>query len=147
MAFLYRRDLDTLGYDIKVKKIKRKRLLSVVAYSELIFDNQMIPCMATFFRFTRGVRVDYIKDKETEDRIMDWYMVLLREHPKLLFERVARLIIKGMASISEIIIITYLLYILTFMASLLAIEVSIQIYRTIICVILVGIVRYLMDII
>lgn len=99
-----------------------------------------------FFRFTKGVRVDYIKDKEMEDRIMDWYMVLLREHPKQLFERVARLIIKGMASISEI-IITYLLYILTFMASPLAIEVSIQIYMTIICVILVGIVRYLMDII
>lgn len=85
MAFLYRRDLDILGYDIKIKEIKARRVLSTVAYSELITENQMIPCVATFFKFTKGVRVEYINDKKTENRIMDGYMVLLREHPKLLF--------------------------------------------------------------
>lgn len=49
MAFLYRRDLELLGYEIKLNNIKRKRLLSVVAYLELITDDLSIPCVATFF--------------------------------------------------------------------------------------------------
>lgn len=147
MAFLYRRDLDILGYDIKIKEIKARRVLSTVAYSELITENQMIPCVATFFKFTKGVRVEYINDKKTENRIMDGYMVLLREHPKLLFECVARLLIRDVVSIPWLISIIYLLYVLTFKVSPLSIEVFIQIYRIIICVILVSIVRYLMDII
>ena len=147
MAFLYRRDLDILGYDIKIKEIKARRVLSTVAYSELITENQMIPCVATFFKFTKGVRVEYINDKETEDRIMDWYMILLREHPNLLFECVARLLIRNVASISWLISIIYLLYVLTFKVSPLSIEVVNRIYSSIVCVILVGIVRYLMDII
>ena len=147
MAFLYRRDLDLLGYDITLRRIRRKRLLSVVAYSELITGDQNIPCMATFFRFTKGVRVDYITDKETEDRLLDIYMLFLRENPKLLFEFVARLLIKGLSSILEIISITYLLYIFTFMECPLSFETFNQIYCMIICFLLSSAVRYLMDVV
>ena len=78
---------------------------------------------------------------------MDWYMILLREHPNLLFECVARLLIRDVASISWLISIIYLLYVLTFKVSPLSIEVANRIYSSIVCVMLVGIVRYLMDII
>ena len=67
MAIFYARDLMQLGYRVKPKKMKRKGILTSVLYSELLTEEQVIPCLATFFRFGNGVRIDYILDKELEN--------------------------------------------------------------------------------
>lgn len=147
MAFLYRRDLDILGYEIKVKKIERKRLLSVVAYSELITDNQIIPCMATFFRFTRGVRVDYVFDRDIEKELMDKLLDYLRLHPKLLFQYFIRNTIKVISSICGCIATIRLVCIIFLLEAPISYDVFSMIYSAVLCIVLVCVVRYLMDIV
>ena len=147
MAFLYRRDLELLGYDIEPRKIKRKRLLSVSAYADLNIDNKAIPCLATFFKFRNGVRIDIICDENIEHQVMNDYISFMRKHPELLMEMLIRNTIKILASICGLIAYLYISYILiTKTNSISFVELS-NMVDMIICIILAMVVRTLLNII
>ena len=147
MAFLYRRDLNLLGCDIELKEVKRKRLLSVVAYSELIADNQTIQCIATFFRFTRGVRVDYVFDRDIEKELMNKLFDYLRQRPKLLFQYIIRNAIKIISSICGVITAIRYICIIGSIEAPISFDVFSILYSAVVCLVLVCVVRYLMSII
>lgn len=147
MAFLYRRDLELLGYEIKLNNIKRKRLFSVVAYAELITDNQVIPCVATFFRFRNGARVDLILDRNIEYQIMKHYISFMRKSPILFMEVLARTGIKVLSSVCGIIACAYLGYILVTSSCPITLTDFSKIVDMIICIILVMITRTFLNII
>lgn len=145
MAFLYRRDLELLGYDIKLKKIKKKRLLSVLAYADLITDNQTVLCMATFFKLRNGVRVDYIFEENTENQIMDTYISFMKKSPVLFMELLMRTGIKIVSIICGLIACACLGYsLVTSSYSITIIEFS-KMLNMIICIILVMVVRTLLN--
>ena len=112
MAFLYRRDLELLGYDIKLRKMKKKRILSALAYADLYVDNQAIPCLAIFYKIRNGVRIDIICDENIESRIMNEYISFIRKSPKLLIEACVRNTIKILSGIGGFIAYLYIGYII-----------------------------------
>ena len=147
MAFLYRRDLELLGYDIKLRKMKRKGILSALAYADLYTDNQVIPCLATFFKLNNGVRIDIICDESIENRIMNEYILLMRKSPKLLIEAFVRNTIKILSEIGGFIAYLYIGYILITKYNSISIVELNNMIDMIICIILAMVVRSLLNII
>lgn len=80
MALLYRSDLAFLGYEVHPERIKRKRVLSSVYSAEMVRDNKVIPCVATFYRFRNAVKVDYIIDNETQKQVFDELLTSVRRN-------------------------------------------------------------------
>lgn len=145
MAFLYRRDLELLGYDIELRKIKKKKLFTVLAYADLYVDNQTIACLATFFKFRNGVRIDIIYDENIERQIMNDYFLFMRKFPEILFEVFVRNTVKILASICGIIAYLYIPYILvTKSNSISYVELS-NIVDMLVCIMLVMVVRTLLN--
>lgn len=147
MTFLYRRDLELLGYDIKLRKMKKKRILSALAYADLYVDNQAIPCLATFFKFRNGVRIDIICDEKIERQIMNDYFLFMRKSPEILFEVFVRHHVKILASICGIIAYLYIPYILITKSNSLSVEEFRKIGDMLICIVLVMVDRTLLNII
>lgn len=147
MAFLYRRDLELLGYNIEPRKIKKERLLSVVAYADLCTREQVIPCLATFFRIRKGVRIDYILDENIEYQIMDYYISFMRKSSKLFMELLMRTIIKILSNICGLFAYAYLVYILFTSSNAITIVEFNKMVDLVICIILVMINRGLLNII
>lgn len=145
MAFLYRRDIELLGYDIEVRKIKKNGFLSVLAYADLHGDNQVIPCLATFFRFRKGVRIDLICDEELEYQIMNDYISFMKKYPMLFMELIARNIIKMVSSICGLIAYIYLGYILVTSSNSIANAEFSKIVGMCTCIILVMMIRTLLN--
>ena len=147
MAFLYRRDLELMGYDVELKKIKKKGIFSVLAYADLYTDNQVIPCLATFFKLRNGVRIDIICDENIESRIMNEYISFIRKSPKLLIEAFIRNTIKILSGICGFIAYLYIGYILITKYNSISIVELNNMIDMIICIILAMVVRSLLNII
>ena len=147
MAFLYRRDLELLGYNIEPRKVKKKRLLSVLAFADLYVDNQVIPCLATFYKIRNGVRIDIIVDKDIENQIMNRYISFMKKSPKLFMEVLARTEIKILSSICGLMTCLYIPYILITKSSLISCVDLNNIAKMLTCLFLVMVVRILLNII
>ncbi len=145
MAFLYKRDLELLGYDVEPRKIKKKRLLSVLAYADLYVDDQVIPCLATFFKFRNGIRIDIIYDEIIEIQIMNNYISFMRKSPKLLIEVFVRNTIKILSGICGLVAYLYILYILITTPSSISYEEFGKIVDMLICIVLVMVNRFLLN--
>lgn len=147
MAFLYRRDLELLGYNIEPRKVKKKRLLSVLAFADLYVDNQVIPCLATFYKIRNGVRIDIILDKDIENQIMNRYISFIKKSQKLFMEVLTRTGIKILSSICGLMACLYIPYILiTKSNSISCVDLN-NIAKMLICIFLVRVVRILLNII
>ena len=144
MAFLYRRDLELLGYDIKLRKMKKKRILSALAYADLYVDNQAIPCLAIFYKIRNGVRIDIICDENIESRIMNEYISFIRKSPKLWIEAFVRNTIKILSGIGGFIAYLYIGYILITKYNSISIVELNNMIDMIICIILARVVRSLL---
>ena len=147
MAFLYRRDLELLGYDVEPRKIKKKRLLSVLAYADLYVDDQVIPCLATFFKFRNGIRIDIIYDENIENQIMNDYISFMRNSPKLLIEVFVRNTIKILSGICGLLAYLYITYILIIKSNSISYVDFSNMIDMLICIILAMVVRTLLNII
>lgn len=147
MAFLYRRDLELLGYDVEPRKIKKKRLLSVLAYADLYVDDQVIPCLATFFKFRNGIRIDIIYDENIENQIMNDYISFMRNSPKLLIEVFVRNTIKILSGICGLLAYLYITYILIIKSNSISYVDFSNMIDMLICIILCMVVRTLLNII
>lgn len=145
MAFLYRRDLELLGYEIIPQKIKKKRLLSVLAYADLYVDSQAIPCLATFFKFRNGIRIDIIYDENIENQIMNDYISFMRKSPSLLIEISVRNVIKIISSICGLMACIYITYILIARSYIISFEEPRKIFYMCICIIFVMLDRALLN--
>lgn len=147
MAIFYARDLMQLGYRVKPKKMKRKGILTSVLYSELLTEEQVIPCLATFFRFGNGVRIDYILDKELENKVYKSFHEHLRSNPRYLFEYFIRNLVKITASVLAIIGIIWIAYLFGHAAGGLSDRNLKMILDLLVCVVLSSIVRYIISIV
>ena len=145
MAIFYARDLMQLGYRVKPKKMKRKGILTSVLYSELLTEEQVIPCLATFFRFGNGVRIDYILDKELENKVYKSFHEHLRSNPRYLFEYFIRNLVKITASVLAIIGIIWIAYLFGHAAGGLSERNLKMILDLLVCVVLSSIVRYIIS--
>lgn len=147
MAFLYRRDLEILGYNIEPRKVKKKSLLSVLAFADLYVDNQVTPCLATFYKIRNGVRIDIILDKDIENQIMNHYISFMKKSPKFFVEVLVRTGIKILSSICGLMACLYILYILiTKSSSISCVDLN-NIAKMLTCFFLVMVVRILLNII
>ena len=142
MAFLYRRDLQLLGYEIRLNEVKKRRVLSVVANADILTGNITIPCVATFFKYRKGVRVDYIFDEDLEKIIMDHYMLFIRKSPRLLIELLARFIVKAVAYASEIVALGFIGHTLSTNLCVIPLYALCKILGMLICVVMARCVIY-----
>lgn len=105
MAILYRRDISLLGGGINAIKKRRSGIILDVYDSEIYLDDfkKEIPCIATFYKFFGAYKVDLINDRDLEKKVYDYYLDFLKDRPKLLFEYMARNLIKNISTIAMVV--------------------------------------------
>lgn len=146
MAFLYRRDLVFLGYDIHIEEIKRKRILSSVCRAEMVKGNKAIPCIATFYKLRNGIRVDYIVDRKMEKQVQDELFIYMRQEPKYFVGYFIKHFVKTASSLCAVISLLIVLYTVSKIGTELTVQEFNRIYNALVCIILCSAENYLISI-